>query len=298
MPLSEALPGNGAEAQPSWQCVMILWGDKYDVAVVNRLLKAIAHSAATQPQFVLLSDRDRPGLDSRARLTHIPPFWVQPGLVTAGCHAKLSMFDAGVLNPDLPAVYIDLDTVVSGDLSRAPGLLPHDRALMLLQSAVLPLGAVGRIVWRLSKGRRYARGNSSLVVFYPRHHFSIAAQFRALWAEHGSFGIRPMIADERFISWASQAVVEAVPSHFAAKLAAEFMSRLNISNYIWALLPWVRRRRDNLVAVTLCGMQVKPEVLLALAEGGTLSDTKGRKLIWSDFILGKTRQRIIAFYSG
>jgi len=277
---------------------MILWGDKYDVALVNRLLAAIARNATTQPQFVLLSDRDRPGLDSCARLAMIPPFWVQPEFTTAGCHAKLSMFEPGVLDPDLPAVYVDLDTVVSGDLSRAPGLLPHDQAIMLLQSAVLPLGAVGRIVWRLSKGRRYARGNSSIVVFYPRHHYGIAAQFRALWAEYRGFGFRPMMADERFISWASQAVIAAIPSHFAVKLPAEFMSRLAITNYIWALLPWVRRRRDNLVAVTLCGMQVKPETLLALPEGGTLSDAKGRKLIWSDFILGKTRQRIIAFYSG
>tara|TARA_R110002096_G_scaffold15036_9_gene52978 strand:- start:1367 stop:2200 length:834 start_codon:yes stop_codon:yes gene_type:complete len=276
---------------------MILWGDRYDVALVNRLLAAIARNAATPPAFVLLSDCDRPGLDPRARLVTIPPFWRQPEFTTAGCHAKLSMFEAGVLDPDLPAVYVDLDTVVSGDLSRAPRLLPHDRAIMLLQSAVLPLGAIGRIVWRLSKGRRYARGNSSIMVFYPRHHYGIAAQFRAFWAEYGGFGIRPMIADERFVSWASQAVVEAIPSHFAVKLPAEFMSRLNAANYLWALLPWVRRRRDNLVAVTLCGMQVKPEALLSLPVGGRLSDAKGRKLIWSDFILGKTRQRIIAFYS-
>lgn len=276
---------------------MILWGDKYDVALVNRLLDAIARNAATQPRFVLLSDRDRPGLDPRATLRMLPEFWLKPDFLVWGCHAKLAMFEPGMLEPDLPAVYVDLDTVVSGDLSRAPGLLPDDSAIMLLQSAVLPLGAIGRVIWRLTGGRRYARGNSSLVIFHPRRHHSIAAQFRALWVENGGFGFRPMSADERFISWSAQAVVEAIPSDFAVKLPAEFMSRLNISNYIWALLPWVRRRRDNLVAVTLCGMEVKPEALLALPEGDALSDSKGRRLIWSDFILGKTRQRIIAFYT-
>jgi hypothetical protein len=277
---------------------MILWGDKYDVALVNRLLGAIARNTASQPQFVLLSDRDRPGLDPRAQLRLMPDYWIQPEFLIPGCHAKLAMFEPGVLNADLPAVYVDLDTVVSGDLSRAVGLLPQDNSLMLLQSAVLPLGRIGRIVWRLSGGKRYARGNSSLVVFHPRHHYRIAAAFRALWAEHPGYDFRPMIADERFISWVSQDVVEAIPSDFAVKIPAEFMSRLQISNYIWALLPWVRQRRDNLVAVTLCGLQIKPETLLALPEGGKLTDSKGRNLVWSDFVLGKTRARIIAFYQG
>ncbi|MFT7060119.1 MAG: hypothetical protein ACJASV_002636 [Pseudorhodobacter sp.] len=275
---------------------MILWGDKYDVALVNRLLAAISRHASSQPRFVLLSDRDRPGLDVRAQLRRIPDHWLLPVFKKGGCQTKLSMFEAGMLEVDLPAVYIDLDTVVSGDLARAADLLPDPKALMLLQSAILPLGRVGRLIWRLSKGKRYARGNSSLVVFHPKYHMNIAAQYLELWKKYEGYGIRPMIADERFMSWSAQEVVEAIPSSFAVKFPTEFMSRLTLSSYILALLPWVRSRRDNLVAVTLCGFDVKPETLLTMPEGGTLRDNKGRKLIWSDFILGRTRQRIIDFY--
>ncbi|RUS59195.1 hypothetical protein EGN72_14705 [Pseudorhodobacter sp. E13] len=276
---------------------MVLWGDKYDVAVVNRLICAIATHTKRQPRFVLLSDRARPGLDPRADLRAIPAFWLQEVFRRSGCQTKLSMFEAGVLQDDLPALYIDLDTIVTGDLTILLDRLPRPDGLMLLQSAILPLGPIGRFFWRMTKGRKYARGNSSLVVFHPRYHHNIAAQFVDLWAKEPSFWFRPMIADERFISWASQAVVSAIPNSLAVKLPAEFMSRLTVLSYVWALLPMVRARRGRLIAVTLCGLDLKPERLLALPEGGRVTDAKGRTLIWSDFVLGKTRQAIISFYS-
>jgi hypothetical protein len=106
-----------------------------------------------------------------------------------------------------------------------------------------------------------------------------------------------MIADERFMSWAAQATVAAIPDSLAVKFPTEFMSRINALSYLWAVLPWVRARRAGLIAVTLCGVEIKPEELLAMPEGGRVTDPKGRTLIWSDFILGKTRADIIAFYS-
>lgn len=276
---------------------MFLWGDKYDVALVNRLIDAIAAHTPHPPRFVLLSDRDRPRLDPRAQLRQIPEFWLTPVFLGPGCQTKLAMFQEGVLQDDLPVLYIDLDTIVTGDLARVVNKLPRPDGLMLLQSVVLPLGAIGRCVWRLTRGRKYARGNSSLVVFHPKYHFSIATQFIDLWSKNQSFWFRPMIADERFMSWASQAVVYAIPSNLAVKLPTEFMSRITLFSYIWAVLPMVRARRAGLIAVTLCGVDIKPQELMALPPGGRLTDSKGRTLIWSDFILGKTRQDIIDFYA-
>ncbi|SEN40417.1 hypothetical protein SAMN05216227_101344 [Pseudorhodobacter antarcticus] len=287
--------------QPSdglaWQCVMFLWGDKYDVALVNRLIAAIAKHTNRQPRFVLLSDRVRPGLDARAELRMIPQFWLTPLFLASGCQAKLAMFEKGVLAEDFPALYIDLDTVVSGDLSRIVDLLPTPDGLMLLQSAIVPLGAVGRFFWRRTKGRKYARGNSSLVAFHPKHHHQIAAKFLALWTQLQDLSFRPMIADERFMSWAAQSTVAAIPNRLAVKFPTEFMSRVNAVSYLWAFLPWVRARRAGLIAVTLCGVEIKPEALLALPDGARVTDPKGRTLIWSDFVLGKTRRDIIRFYS-
>lgn len=277
---------------------MFLWGDKYDVALVNRLVTAILRHTAAPPRFILLSDRERPGLMPQIGLRRIPAQWLTPAFRASGCQTKLAMFEKGVLPDDLPALYIDLDTVVTGDLQRLVGLLPRPDALMLLQSAVLPLGDIGRLVWRLTKGRKYARGNSSLVAFHPRHHNKIAAQFLELWSKKQEFWFRPMIADERFMSWAAQATVEAFPSSLAVKFPTEFMARIPWLGYVWALLPWVRARRAKLIAVTLCGVEIKPEELMALPEGGRVVDPKGRTLIWSDFVLGRTRSDIIAFYQG
>jgi hypothetical protein len=277
---------------------MFLWGDKYDVALVNRLIRAIAAHASHQPRFVLMSDRPRPDLDPRAQLRMIPQVWLHPVFRGPGCQTKLAMFQAGVLDQDLPALYVDLDTVVTGDLAALLDLLAGPDGLMLLQSAILPLGAVGRFFWRLTKGRKYARGNSSLVVFHPAKHHKIAAQFLEFWEKKPEFWFRPMIADERFMSWAAQATVAAIPNRLAVKFPTEFMSRITPLSYLWALLPWVRARRAGLIAVTLCGVEIKPEELLALAPGARVTDPKGRTLIWSDFVLGKTRRDIIDFYSG
>lgn len=276
---------------------MFLWGDKYDVALVNRLIRAIASHTSRQPRFVLLSDRDRPGLDPRAECRRIPEFWLHPTFRGSGCQTKLAMFEKDVLEEDIPALYIDLDTVVTGDLTRILDRLPRPDGLMLLQSAILPLGAVGRFFWRRTKGRKYARGNSSIVVFHPKFHHKIAMQFAEFWDKKPEFWFRPMIADERFMSWAAQPTVAAIPNTLAVKFPTEFMSRINVLSYLWALLPWVRARRAGLIAVTLCGVEIKPEELLALPEGGRVIDPKGRTLIWSDFVLGKARRDIIEFYS-
>lgn len=276
---------------------MFLWGDKYDVALVNRLIRAVAAHASSQPRFVLLSDRDRPGLDPRADLRPIPEVWLDPVLLGPGCQTKLAMFQPGVLQDDLPALYIDLDTVITGDVTQILAALPRPDGLMLLQSAIIPLGWIGRIVSRLSNGKRYARGNSSLVVFHPKYHGHIAQQFIEMWNKNPSYWFRPMIADERFMSWASQATVYAISNRLAVKFPTEFMSRVILSSYLWASLPWVRARRAGLIAVTLCGVEIKPEELLALPKGGRITDPKGRVLIWSDFVLGKARRDIIAFYT-
>jgi hypothetical protein len=276
---------------------MFLWGDKYDGARVNRLVQAVGDHAATQPRFVLLSDRARPGLDPRVDLRFIPAFWLDPVFLRGGCQTKLAMFEADVLQDDLPALYIDLDTVVTGDLAQIVAALPRPDGLMLLQSAIVPLGAIGRVVWRLTKGRKYARGNSSVVVFHPQHHRHVASKFKEFWLKDPSYWFRPMIADERFMSWASQASVSAISNRLVVKFPTEFMSRVPFFSYLWALLPWVRSRRNGLIAVTLCGVEIKPENLLALPDGGRVTDPKGRVLIWSDFVLGKTRRDIVSFYS-
>jgi hypothetical protein len=282
--------------EPGWQCVLISWGTRYPVVMINRLVARIREQASHPPRFVLITDRSHPGLDPSVMETPFPPFFADPVFRGPGCHAKLAMFEPGVVPADLPALYIDLDTVVTGDLSAGLGLMRNRQSVLMLQSAILPFGLLGRLVYRATKGRDYARGNSSVVVFHPAECGEIAARFREAYASHPDFGFRPMIADERFISWARQPHMIALPRWFAAKLSAEFMSPLRPWLKVRARLPWVARRRARLAAVTLSGPEVKPEILMSLPDGAEVTDAKGRHLIWSDRVMGGVRRRIIAHY--
>lgn len=277
-----------------WQLVLIAWGTKYGAGDINALVDAVRAQSSGPARVVLLTDRDRPGLGPGIETRAHPPEFLQPRMMTGGCQAKLAMFKPGLLSADMPAIFLDLDTVILGDVSRLLSACPAPENVAILQSAVLPFGAVARWIWRRSGGRKYARGNSSVVVFHPAHAGYIAERFLDCLARHPDFTFRPMIADERFISWCAQPVMRAVPSSLAVKFPTEFMyPRLWIGRLRGAL-PWVRRRRAGLVAITLPGVEVKASELLALPEGAIVTDRKGRRMEWSDRYLGPIRQRLIS----
>lgn len=68
--------------------------------------------------------------------------------------------------------------------------------------------------------------------------------------------------------------------------------------HLRAILPWVRRRRAGLVAVTFPGVNFKGEELARLPEGAEITDRRGRLLIWTDRAVGGLRRLILAQYSG
>ena len=282
---------------PKWQLVLILWGTKYGADEVNHLVAAVRRMAAHPPRVVLLSDRERPGLDPAVVVRPIPEFFLRPEFREAGCQAKLAMFEAGAVPDDLPAIFVDVDTVVLGDLTRLLTLLRTRDTVAIFQSAILPIGPIGRFVWRRTGGRRYARGNSSIVVYHPAANGYVAARFRELFEAHGRGGFRPLIADERFLSWAAQPHLRAIPRAMAVKLPTEFALPWAWLVYLRGAMPWNRRRWANLIAVTLPGTEMKGETLAALPEGARVRDRKGRLLIWSRQTLGPVRERIIDYYN-
>lgn len=282
--------------QAEWQLVLILWGTKYGVHELNHLIDTVRAHASRPFRTVLITDRDRTGLDESVVQRRFPEFFLRPEMRTAGCQAKLVMYEEGIVPDDLPAVYIDIDTVVFGDMAAFVDLQKSSKAVCLFQSAMLPIGALGRLVWRASKHRKYARGNSSIVVYHPRECSYIAQKFRALQAQHGDAGIRPMIADERFMSWAAQAHLQAIPRRMAVKFPTEFMLPWAWLIYLRAAMPWVRARWNGLSAVTLPGIEVKGQVLLDMENGGEVVDRKGRRLIWSERAIGPMKARLTEYY--
>lgn len=279
-----------------WQCVMIAWGDRYPVAEINLLIATIRRLSHGPARFVLITDRVRPGLDGDVVCRDFPAYFLQDQFREGGCQAKLCMFEAGVLPTDMPAIYMDLDTFVMGDVSRFLGLMKDEQTVAVLQSAILPFGAFARWLYRVTGKKRYARGNSSIIVFHPARCAYVAETFRDLVARYPWRSFRPTIADERFISWVAQPHMVAVPRHLAVKFPTEFMQHWVWLTRLYAALPGVRARREGLIAVTLPGVEVKGEELLRLEEGAQIVDRKGRVLIWSDQVLGSLRGKLIDYY--
>ena len=283
-------------ATPSWQCVMVCWGDKYPVQLINHLMQQIEMHAESAPRFVLICDQPKPHLHPGAITRDFPPFFLTPHFKKGGCQAKLAMFEKGVVPEDLPAIYIDLDTIVLGDISKALKLMDTAQTVAMLPSAIIPFGPIGRAIWKWTGKKNYARGNSSMVVFHPAQCHYVAEQFRELYAQHPKLDFRPMVADERFISWVAQPHMKALPKTFIVKFPGEFMFPWRWWLYVKASLPWVRARRAQLTAITLNGLLIKPEMLLQMAEGEVVVDNKSRQLVWSESTFGGFRRRILDFY--
>ncbi|MFN4153110.1 MAG: hypothetical protein ACK4HF_00510 [Paracoccaceae bacterium] len=286
-----------APDSPVWQLVLVLWGTKYPVTEVNHLIATVCRHASHAPRVVLITDKLREGLRAGVVQRLIPGFFMAPEMRGSGCQTKLCMFEAGVVPDDLPAVYIDIDTVVFGDMTRFLALQRDRKTVAILQSAILPFGGLARVLFRLTKGRKYARGNSSIVVYHPAETAHIAARYRALVAEVGFNGFRPMIADERFISWSHQPHMRAIPKTMAVKLPTEFMLPWPWLIHLRARLPWLRHRWAGLLALTLPGVEVKGAALLALPDGAEVVDRRGRRLIWSDAALGPVKARLTDYYT-
>lgn len=284
-------------SDPPWQCVLIAWGDRYPVGDINRLVRSIRSEARGLQRVILLSDRPREGLEPGVEVKDIPDWYMVPAFRGGGCHTKLCLFEPGVVPDDLVAVYVDLDTLVFGDLSCVLDVMRTPGTVGLLPASILPFGAVSRMLRRLTGGRTAARGNSSVVVFHPGQAGFIAARFRELVAAGTDLHKGPMRADDRFISWVAEDRVRTVSNRHVVKFPAEFMQTWRWLVHLRAALPWVRKRRAGLVAVTFPGVQFKGEELAALPDGAEITDRRGRRLFWTDRAVGGMRGLIAKHYA-
>lgn len=280
-----------------WQLVLVLWGDKYSNVEVSHLIETAKKHSSRPFRTVLLTDRMRDGLPEDVLQRLIPEFYSADRFRLSGCQAKLSVFSEGVVPQDLPAIFVDIDTVVLGDMARFLKLPKSEQSVVIFQSAIIPIGWFGRCLYKFTKKRKYARGNSSIIVFHPKECGYIDRKFRALDEAFPELLFRPMISDERFISWVAQPHLQAIPKSLAVKFPTEFMWSHDWVVFARAKLPWSKRRWRSLVAVTLPGVEVKGHNLLKMPEGTRLRDGKGRKLIWSERAIGPMKDRLTQYYS-
>ncbi len=281
----------------NWCLVLALWGDKYSDDYVNVLVRSVLSKSTSCTKVVLVTDRYRTAIDAVVVQSLIPEFFRSPNFFRGGYVVKLSMFHRPFLPEDLPCVFLDLDTVVVGDVGKIAALVRNENDyLMLPPGNIVGFGPVRRLVWKLSGGRWFATGNSSIVAFHSAAVPSLAEQFQALY-ESGVRAPRYMTIDDVFISWCAQATLQKIPTSLGVMFRREFLSRSRLILKLKCRLPWVMRRRREIVAITFNGAQYKPEALLKLADGEKIFDSKGRFGYWNIENMGPIKEKILSFCS-
>lgn len=280
--------------QHDWCMVLTIWGDKYGTAHVNELAGSAMRHSSKLVKVILLTDRIRLGIEPHISQTLFPDYFHRPDFFAGAYRAKLAMFSSTILPKNMRCVYVDLDTVVIGDLGKIADLVESPSDYFMMPPAGLGFGRFRKLVDWLKGGSSFPTGNSSLVAFHSAAQPNLSDTFQSMHAAGIDIGARYMQIDDLFISWFARKYLAAIPKSLAVTFRREYLSRSLLLLRIKTLLPWVRLRRASLVAITLNGNAYKPEILIALEDGAIMYDSKGRKGYWSDRFIGPARARIIA----
>lgn len=269
-----------SDVREKFALVLVLWGSRYGAVHVNTLAEAAFQHSPNLDEVVVLTDHPREGIDARVTQRPFPPPYNEAEFFGFGYRAKLAVFAAISATPGKPCVFLDLDSIVLGDLGRIARLVQGPDDLFLLPPAGLRFSRLRRWLDRIRGNRRFPVGNSSVMAFHSAASPNLSGLYARLRAEgHLTEGWEAQI-DDILISHFGRGRIRAVPTDVAVMLRREFLSRVPFWPSVKTLLPNVRRRRSLIAAVTLNGVAVKPETLAALPEGADLGDGKGRHGRW------------------
>jgi hypothetical protein len=262
--------------------ILALWGTRYGAPHVNGIVEAAYRLSPDLDRVVLMTDRRREGMDSRIAQKLFPPPFDGPEFVGHGYRAKLAVFSAVPPTERMPCVFLDLDSIVVGDLGRIAAQVQSTDDLFMLPPAGLGFGLLRRLLDRLRGNTlKFPVGNSSVLAFHSAARPNLAETYAEY---HRANDFPPgweTVIDDVLISRFGRDRVRAVPTDCAVMLRREFLSRLPFWPLAKSRLPWVRHRRDRIAVVTMNGLAVKPEILASLPEGSVLGDGRGRKGHWS-----------------
>ena len=280
--------------EDGWVLVLAMWGEKFHAGHVNVLVRSVREHSQDCRAAILITDRPRQDIDPWVTQVPIPAEFARPDFFKSGYIVKLSVFAAPELPPRTRCVFLDIDTLVLGDLGRLARMVRRHEDMLMLPPATVGFNRVSRLIYRLSAGRKFRTGNSSVIAYSSVGGRALAARYLELYDNPETRNAPFMKVDDAFVSWFGQPVLRDVPRTAAVMLRREFLSRIPIWPGIKARLPWTIRRRAELGAITLNGVDYKPEVLLQLSEGAVIQDSKGRSGLWSERHFGALLPRIKA----
>jgi hypothetical protein len=100
------------------QIVFVKWGTKYGEDTINRHVRAILRHVTCDVCFTCITDNLESRFDSLVAVKPFPPFAASLDHLKLGCRLKMAVFAHGMLQEGVPALYLDLDTLVRGDVAR------------------------------------------------------------------------------------------------------------------------------------------------------------------------------------
>lgn len=277
-----------------WCMVLAIWGGKYGATHVNELARQARAESPGLAHIVLFTDHLRDGVDEDIHQTLFPTYFHRPDFFAGAYRAKLAVFSRDLLPRNLRCLYVDLDTVVTGDLGRIAALVTGTEDCLMMPPAGLGFGRWRRLADALRGGRKFPVGNSSLVAFHADARQNISEAFQRLHAGGVDIDALHMNIDDVFISWIARGRIGGIPKALAVSFRREFLARARLILWLRRALPGRKVRRAGLVAVTLNGLNVKPEQLFALPDGSVIHAENGRIGYWSDGFIGPVRHKIIA----
>lgn len=273
----------------------MIWGEKYSEKYVDTLVKSVKDHSRSCTHVVLVTDRIRNGLSDDITQSLIPEFFNKSEFFKGGYPVKLSVFHKSVLPFDMPCVYIDLDTIIIGNVGIIAALVTSpDAYYMLPPGNLVGFGWIRRWMYKKFDGKYFATGNSSLVAFHSSTTPNMCEDFERLNKEDLT-NERKMKIDDVFISWFAQRTLQKIPPSMAVMFRREFLSRSRLVLEVKKRSAFIARRRKGLVAVTFNGSQHKPEEFLAFQDGDRIFDEKNRFGVWDYKNLGDFRAKILQF---
>jgi hypothetical protein len=267
--------------------VLMVWGDKYSDQDCNRLIDSTRALSRKCAGVVVLTDRTDRQLPHAAQVPIAADFNLEH-FKKGGLPVKISIFDIPEIPRGATCIFLDLDTVVLGNLDRLAELA--NRGPLWTMSGTRSFSPFWRLVSRLTGGRHYAFGNASAFVYRNGFPGNPTDQFRKL-RDLGRLAEVPM-RDERFVAWSCQNVIRGISSQDVVSFRLEFLTPAMWITHLYSILR--RRRRQRILAITFTGINTKPEVLARSKDRALITDHHGRVGRWSQFHTSGLKDSIAA----
>lgn len=274
---------------PEIQVVFVKWGTKkYSGAYVNALVDAVRQHTKANVKFVCFTEVPD-GLDSTIEVRPFPDQGqpLEHLIGRQGSLPKLGMFKPGELLPDVPTIYLDLDSAVFGDIDRLAAELRRKRGLYLCSRHWLQYWRYRWLAHSFDRNRYYL-GNTAVMAFYPGDWAEIWHRFLR---EYPAFLEAPETMDrtvrrayvegnERIICLTAQRESRVFKHRNVTKFTEEYMAPYLWLSVVRDYLPWVQARRASQAVITFHGENLKPKIL-AHAKPGDILTHKFHKVRWN-----------------